>query len=186
MSDGFSMLDWPSHIERTPSDQRKGRGPFDVNFSRTRSELSDEMDKLGAEQWRLDTVTGSAGDPGVVLRWVKDGNQYVAANDKWSTKKANLRDLYLWVNETRMRNDRGVRTGRDNFAAARLPAGDEPASTGPMAPSKAADILGVPVDADEEAVQTAWRERMGEEHPDAGGEDAKMVNRARDVLRGGR
>lgn len=57
-----------------------------------------------------------------------------------------------------------------------------------MSRREAAEILGVPEDADEAAVRAAYRRLMKQVHPDAGGNDAlaAKVQDARDVLLGGR
>lgn len=55
-----------------------------------------------------------------------------------------------------------------------------------MTREEAALILGVPVDAAEEAVRAAHRNLIRKNHPDAGGSDylAAKINQARDVLLG--
>lgn len=57
---------------------------------------------------------------------------------------------------------------------------------GTMTRAEAAMILGVPEDADHEAVSRAWREAMKRNHPDQGGSAylAARINEARDVLLG--
>ena len=57
---------------------------------------------------------------------------------------------------------------------------------GTMTRAEAAMILGVPEDADREAVSRAWREAMKRNHPDQGGSAylAARINEARDVLLG--
>jgi len=53
-----------------------------------------------------------------------------------------------------------------------------------MSRKEAAEILGVPIDADEATVRAAYRKIMKQVHPDAGGNDAlaARVQDARDVL----
>ena len=65
------------------------------------------------------------------------------------------------------------------------PGGAAPAG-GTMSRAEAAMILGVPEDADREAVSRAWREAMKRNHPDQGGSAylAARINEARDVLLG--
>lgn len=50
-----------------------------------------------------------------------------------------------------------------------------------MTVGKAAKILGVPADADEDAVRTAYRERIKEVHPDTDGGDEERFKRVRDA-----
>ncbi|MEO1038251.1 MAG: J domain-containing protein [Pseudomonadota bacterium] len=58
--------------------------------------------------------------------------------------------------------------------------------SGGMSRAEARDILGVPPDADAATIRKAYRDRMKEAHPDAGGSDeaAARVQDARDVLLG--
>ncbi len=53
-----------------------------------------------------------------------------------------------------------------------------------LSDSEARSILGVPVDASPEAINTAWRRLMGRAHPDQGGTQglASRLNAARDRL----
>lgn len=57
---------------------------------------------------------------------------------------------------------------------------------GPMTRAKAAQILGVPEDADAKTVRDAHRRLIGKLHPDKGGNDymAGLLNQARDTLNG--
>ncbi len=49
---------------------------------------------------------------------------------------------------------------------------------------RARSLLGIRDNASREEINTAWRERLAEHHPDGGGDEqlAKMINRARDIL----
>jgi hypothetical protein len=72
-----------------------------------------------------------------------------------------------------------------DWRSARPDGGAAPAG-GTMSRAEAAMILGVPEDADREAVSRAWREAMKRNHPDQGGSAylAARINEARDVLLG--
>lgn len=118
-----SNLDWPDGFERTPEAERERTHKFQAGAGQTKKEIDGEMGRLEVSEYRLETGSGS--DPGVVLRWRKDGRDHAVACDHYASKSSNLRAVYLWVNETRMRSDRPVWTGQDEFAAARLPSGDE-------------------------------------------------------------
>ncbi len=65
-------------------------------------------------------------------------------------------------------------------------AGDGGPAAAGMSRAEAAMILGVPEDADREAILRAWREAMKRNHPDQGGSAylAARINVARDVLLG--
>lgn len=176
-----SMLDWPEGFSRTPEAERENTTKFSANYSQTKSELDREMDRLGVEAWTMDDVTGSGGDPGVVVRWRKNDRDYAVACDAYTNKGDNLRALYLWLNETRMRNQRPVETGQDQMAAAQLPSGEE-AAVAEAPPHK---VLGVEPDAPRAEVVAAFRQQAKAVHPDTGAEDDaafKRLKEARDAM----
>jgi len=166
-------LDWPDGFERTPSGERTRTSKFSAGSRQTRKEIGREMDRIDADQWALDEANGSNDEPGVVLRWVRQGRDYAVACDRYGTKKANLRSVYLYVQETRKRNDRPVVTGAgDGFAAAQLPSGDgDDGGTETLAPH---EVLGVAPDAPDTVVQAAARSLKKEHHPDAGGDEQRF------------
>nr|WP_233265075.1 J domain-containing protein [Halomarina oriensis] len=167
-------------MERTPLRDRKRRSSFRVSLGQTTEELTIEIDRLDPDEWRASTGSGGAhtkanglpkysanpDDPGFVLRWSKDGEQFAVACDRYSSLRDNVRTVYLWVHETRMRGQRPVVTGGADFAAARLPAGDVDVGTD-IPPHQ---ILDVPRDADDATVRSAARDLAKETHPDAGGD----------------
>lgn len=68
-----------------------------------------------------------------------------------------------------------------------LPAKDEPEQIRKPRSfelDRARSLLNVRHDATREEINNAWRERLSEHHPDAGGDEqlAQMINRARDIL----
>jgi len=182
-----TRLDWPSSIDRTPPEQRKSGSKFSVMFSVTRGDLTDEVERLGADKWRIDHITGSGGDPGVVLRFTRDGTDHAVACDGYETKSANLRELYLWVEETRMREKRKAEGASDAFAAARLPSGDGPSEDDPLANIDPYEVLGVQPSASESVVEAVVRQRKGEAHPDSGGSQLELqkVEKAEEMILNG-
>jgi len=136
-----SGIDWPAGFERTDEYHRLSGSKFQASLADTTSEIAAEMDRMGVDEWHAST--GSCGaytksnglpkhnanpdDPGFVLRWSKDGEQFAVACDKYRRLRDNCRSVYLWVHETRMRSNRPVQTGEDEFAAARLPSGEDDA-----------------------------------------------------------
>ena len=164
------LLNWPDNIDRTPEDERESCTKFSTNLRKTRSDLSDEMDRLGADQYRIDEVSGSGGDPGVVVRWEKGAQDYAVACDAYKNKRNNLREAYLWVKEMRMQDKRPVSTSQDTYAAAELPSGDTATAQG-IPPHVR---LEVPPDASEAEVREAYRKRAKEAHADVGGSDEAM------------
>lgn len=182
----MSHLNWPEHLERTPEGERERSSKFEVGFRRTRKQLETEMENgVEAPEWYLDHVTGSGGDPGVVLRWTTtDGQERAAACDAYTTKGDNLRSLYLWVKETRMSGQRPVTTGRDQFAAAALP-GEVEAE--PQKPAH--EVLGFATPNQPEAViKAAFQERVKGAHPDIADdpepEKVQELKRAKEELIG--
>jgi len=178
-----SLLNWPENIPRTPADKREHCKKFQSDIQTTRSDLASEMDLMGVEEWRVEEVSGSGGDPGVVVRWRVDGNEYAAACDYYTTKTDNLRETYHWIKETRMREKRHTSTAADSFAAARLPTGNAPVDQ--QAPPHV--ILGVSEGASDDEIREAYRDLVKERHPDVGGSGSEFqaVREAYEELMGG-
>lgn len=172
-------LDWPTEFERTPARKRIPGSKFRVNWGQTKQEIRGEMKRLEADEWRLDHETGSGGDPGVVVRWRKNDDEYAVGCDKYKGKAANARAVYLWIRETRKRGDRPVRTGAEEFAAARLPPGEEDAIVADDGSMEAPhEVLGVAPDAPTNVVKAAARRLSADVHPDQGeGGDVEQYHR---------
>jgi len=174
-------LDWPAGFERTSSVQRERNHSFQATLGQTTEDLATEMERLDPDDWRAEIGnqhTKSNGlplhnakpdDPGFVLRWRKDGEEFAVACDQSPRLRDNVRTVYLWVHETRMRNQRPVQTGEDEFAAARLPSGDDGADA-VVAREPPHEVLNVAPDADEAVIEAAARQLKKKHHPDAGGD----------------
>lgn len=129
----MSEIDWPAGFERTEPDQREHSSPFRVSLADTASDLLTEMERLDPAGWRPSTGSGGAytksnglpkhnanpEDPGFVLRWSKKNEEFAVACDHYHDLRDNVRTVYLWIHETRMRSQRPVTTGEAEFAAAR-------------------------------------------------------------------
>lgn len=179
-------LRWPRELgDRTPPGERKSGAQFRASYNQTRTELSDEFDRLGADHYSIDTHTGSDRDPGVVVRWTMDGTDHAVACDAYSSKKANLRACYRWVMETRRAGDRPVVHGGSRFAAAALPPGTGEES-GVARNEDPHEVLGVAHGADPDVVKAAKRRLAAKHHPDSGEdpdeERFKAVNRAAEAV----
>jgi hypothetical protein len=180
-----SLLNWPDGIERTPDSERERTTKFNSNYRKTKKDIESEMGMLDVEEWRMDDVSGSGGDPGVVLRWMKDGQEHAVACDHYQTKRSNARCVYLWMQETRKSDERPARTAQDSFAAAQLPSAPEHVDI--VAGQKPAhEVLGVSRDASEEEVKNAFREKAKAVHSDTGGtnEAFKAVKDAKEKMLG--
>lgn len=185
-----TTIDWPDEFARTPADEREQNPNFSATLGQTTKDLTTEMNRLDPDEWRpsignqhtksngLPLHNANPDDPGFVLRWTKDGEQFAVACDAYSRLRDNIRTVYLWVHETRLRGQRPVKTGNSEFAAARLPpgegsAGDEDVivAGGRLAPH---EILEVAPDADEATIRAAFRARASDAHPDQGGDEASL------------
>jgi DnaJ-domain-containing protein 1 len=189
-----SDLSWPADFDRTPASERTRNKKFQASLASTTSAIETEMDRLDPEEWRaeignqhtksngLPLHNASPDDPGFVLRWTDDDEQFAVACDAYTRLRDNVRTVYLWVYETRMRSQRPVETGESEFAAARLPHPDDVDSVAGAPPPH--EELGVAPDADEAVIRAAYKERVKQAHPDNGGSRAefKRVQRAREVL----
>lgn len=189
-------LEWPAAFERTDSSDRE---PYPGGFRVTRSTA---FSNILAELARWDGVTdvqldsgaehqkqnpnkpyarASFDDPGVVIHFRKDGEDMAAACDRWDSPRDNGQDLYHYLHETRMQEQRGTVTAESEYQKLRLPSGDEDATA---ADPPAHAVLGVDPDAGDSEVKQAFRELAKETHADAGGssEEFKRVKRAKESM----
>ena len=195
-------LNWPAGWDRTPHSERERNRSFEATLAKTTQDLATEMDRMDVDHWRAsigNSHTKSNGlplhnanpdAPGFVLRWTDDGGEFAVACDAYSRLRDNVRTVYKWVHETRMRGNRPVKTGDSEFAAARLPPGDadEDVSVAGSARSQSShEVLGVAPDASENVIESAARARKAEAHPDNGGsrEEFQRVVDAEKAMLGG-
>lgn len=189
-------IEWPAEFARTDPDDRDHCRKFEASLADTTSDIETQMGRLDAAQWRAETGSGGAhvrsnglpkysanpDDPGFVLRWTKDGEQFAVVCDAHDQLRDNCREVLLWVEETRLRGQRPVETGESEFAAARLPSGKEDVVVAGAEPAH--EVLGVAPDASDKEVEAAFRERAKVTHADTSGssEEFKRVLEAREVL----
>jgi hypothetical protein len=193
----MSRLEWPAGFERTPEDEREPNRSFEATLGSTTKALATEMDRMDVDAWRGEIAnahTKSNGlplhnakpeDPGLVLRWTDDEEQFAIACDASPRLRDNVLTVYKWVHETRMRGQRPVRTGDTEFAAARLPPGDATGAdvvAGGSSAMPAHEVLGVAPDAPENVVESAARARKAETHPDNGGDSEEFQRVVEDHL----
>jgi len=193
--EGSEHIDWPAEFERTdPSDRKEYPGGFRVTRSTAFGNVLDELATWqGVTDVQLDSgaehqkqnpnkpyANASFDDPGVVVRFQKDGQDMAAACDRWDTPRDNAQDLYHYLHETRMQEQRGTVTAESEYDKLRLPSGDEASAADPPAHK----VLGVDRDASDDEVRAAFRERAKETHADAGGdtEAFKRVKRAKEAM----
>lgn len=192
----MSDLDWPAEFERTPPEDREEySGGFQVTRSRAFGNVLDELSRWdGVTDVQLDSgaehqkqnpnkpyARASFDDPGVVVRFTKAGEQMAAACDRWDNPRDNAQDLFKYLHETRMQEQRGTVTAESEYEKLRLPSGDGDATAADPPPHA---VLGVDRDASAEEIREAFRERAKETHADAGGssEAFKRVKRAKESL----
>ena len=193
----MSRLDWPAGFERTPAAERERNRSFEATLGATTKELATEMDRMDVDEYRgeignshtksngLPLHNANPDDPGFVLRWVDDGEQFAVACDDSPRLRDNVRYVLKWVHETRMRGQRPVQTGDSEFAAARLPPGDgEDAVVGTATSQPPHEVLGVAPDAPENVIESAARARKAETHPDNDGDsdEFQRVVEAEEVM----
>lgn len=190
-----SRIDWPTGFERTQQSERSRIRKYSASLGQTTQELADEMERLDPDSWRAETASGGSytksnglpkhnanpDDPGFVVRWQDDGQTFAVACDVSPKLDENVRTVYLWIRETRKRNQRPVVTGESDFAAARLPSGrDEDVDEGGQQyPGPPHELLDVAPDASEGVIKAAARQKKKEHHPDSGGSKRlfqKIVN----------
>ena len=186
-------IDWPQGFVRTPpADRRKNRN-FQATLGKTTEDIATEMGRLDPDKWRasignthqkantLPRHDANPDDPGFVLRWSEDGEQFAVACDAYSRLRDNVREVYLWVHETRMRGNRAVVTGESEFAAARLPSADDSAVVAEAPPH---EVLDVAAGAPDGVVRAAYREKVKDKHPDQGGskDEFARIQRAKEAM----
>ena len=189
-------IDWPDAFPRTPAEDRE---PYPGGFRVTRSTaFQNVLDELrtwdGVTDVQLDSgaehqkqnpnkpyARASFEDPGVVVYFTKDGEQMAAACDQWDNPRDNAQDLYHYLHETRMQEQRGTVTAESEYEKLRLPSGDGDAVAASPPPH---EVLGVSPDAPEAAVKGAYRELVKERHPDHGGsqEQFKRLQNAKEAM----
>jgi hypothetical protein len=193
----MSNLDWPEEFERTaPTDREPYPGGFQVTRSTAFQNVLEELQRWdGVTDVQVDSgakhqkrnpnmayARASFDDPGVVVRFTKDGEQMAAACDCWDSIRDNAQDLYHYLHETRMQGQRGTVTAQSEYDKLRLPDGNT--DTGAAGPPPHI-VLGVDPDASDDEIQQAFRKRAKDLHPDSkhGGNNAfRQLKRARDEL----
>ena len=192
-------VDWPSGFERTPERDRSPNRSYEVSLHDSITDLAEELQRLDVEDWRLSTDMDhqtrnpnypyanqpEPEDPGVVVRWRMDGEQYAVACDDYSRVRDNLRTVGLYIREKRKMEQRPVETGESEFANARLPPADEDDVVVAGAGTEPAhEVLEVDPDAEPEVVKAAFRAKAKTAHPDQGGSRSewKQVQQAKQVM----
>ena len=202
-----ASLHWPDDYDRTPADERE---PYPGDLEPTRKEsfqsIVDELEHWGATDIRISTASqhyvdrpniphqhDKPDDVGVAAYYLRADDRadhwYAIACDKWETQRENARVIALWTRRQRLAERCGVTTAQSTHAAAQLPGGDKSddvivAGAGGPDIEDPYEVLGVSSDSSEAVIEAAARQRLGETHPDQGGdrEEYLRVQRAREQL----
>jgi len=200
-------IDWPAWSERT--ERRESTSKYSTTLAKSISHIETELeDRLGVDDWRLSTAAphrkkdgrpyanANPTDPGAVVRWSMDGEQYAIAADHYDDLRDNVRTIGLYIKEKRKMSNRPVHTGQDEFATAQLPSGDEDVivagdGSGPTATASTKaphEILEVNPDASDDVVKAVARRKAANVHPDNGDEPDrqafKRVQQAKEAMLG--
>ncbi|MFC7214557.1 J domain-containing protein [Saliphagus sp. GCM10025334] len=195
----MSDLKWPKSFPRTSPEEREAySGNFRVSTRRAFQNILGELQSWdGVTDVQLESAADhlkqnpnlpyanatKPDDPGVVAYFTKDGEQMAAACDRWDNLRDNAQDLYHYLHETRMQEQRGTVTAESEYQKLRLPSAGEAVEA---APSPYA-VLEVAPAADSDEIRDAFRERIKEAHPDKGGSESefKRVQNAYQTLTNG-
>lgn len=192
---GGHHIDWPTGWDRTPASERTRNNRFETSLRQSIDDLADELGRVGVDEWDLSTAAehqttnprypyadSRPDDPGAVVRWSMNGEQYAVACDAYSRLRDNIQTLSLSLREKRKMENRPVQTGESEFANARLPPADDVDESSTDHPDHV--ILGVPPNADSATVWDAFRRMVKTAHPDNGGseEEFRRVCEAKEAL----
>jgi hypothetical protein len=165
-----------------------------VTLATALDELEAELEAMGVEDYRISTAApqrqrdnrpytnANPEDPGFVVRWSMEGDQFAVACDHYQDLRDNVRSVGLYIKEKRKMNGRPIETGESEFANARLPPADDDAvAAGGFVPH---EVLDVAPDADDAIVNGAARALLKRHHPDNGGdrEQFKRVQKAKEAM----
>ncbi|MFD1686035.1 hypothetical protein [Halobellus litoreus] len=116
---GSDSLEWPEKFDRTPSGERR---PYPHNFRVDREDamdkIHDELRKMGVENARVET--GGASDPGVVVYFTRDGQDFAVPCDRWDNRRDNAQAIAKYLDAKRALDRYGVTTVESEFSTAAL------------------------------------------------------------------
>jgi hypothetical protein len=123
-------INWPDGFDRTPPEQRK---PYPHNFRVSRRKalknilpqieriqgvsdihISSEAEHLTPDSDRPQTDV-SPDDPGIVVRFKRDGKEFVLPCDRWASLRDNAQAIAKYVKAKRALDRYGVETYEDEF-----------------------------------------------------------------------
>lgn len=185
MAESKTLNQWPETLGR--SEQRSRTSRFKVSNGQATRDLKAEIGRLDPDDWRVYTgnqhtksnglplADANPDDPGVALKWTKDGEVYAVGCDEYISLFDNVREVYLWLRETRKRSDRPVQTGSSSFAAAKLPPGEDSEHETEVAVEDPYEVLGVPEEQPLAVIESAYEHKRKRVHPDQGGTNEEFI-----------
>lgn len=126
----MSELNWPTEFDRTPDEQRRSYPHgFQVSQTEAFKNILTELRKFDdISQIDIQTAaphnsqfpniprsSADPGDPGVLVMWQRDGQQYVAPCDQWDNLRDNAQAIYHYLNAKRGMERWGVGTTEHEF-----------------------------------------------------------------------
>lgn len=168
-------LTWPAGKPRT---QYRERSRFDTSFAKARSNLIDELEKLGARktilstnvELRLDGLPyanrAEPSDKGVAIYFEHKGKPMAFCCDRWDRVGDNIHAIALTIGALR-----GIaRWGTGDMMEAAFTGYAALPSPTAMGAAPWRTVLGVSASASRDEVETAYRRLRSEAHPDRGGD----------------
>lgn len=194
-ADGGSRLDWPAEFDRTPADEREPY-PHGFRISRSRAfdNILEELRKMDARNVQVKTAAPhtqaephrpyadrTPDDPGVVVYFERDGQQFAVPCDQWDNLRDNAQAIAKYLDAKRAIQRYGVSTVGSEYQTQALPSADDDAVVASQPPH---EVLGVTPDAPEASVKGAYRELLKERHPDHGGsrEEFEQLQAAKEAM----
>lgn len=168
-------LHWPPGFPRA---KMREKGSFKTTLAGALTNVQDSLRKFAADSGKkLDGLVMSSNvtlgvqrpsDPGVAVWFTWDGMGVCIAVDRYLAVEANLQAIHHIIEARRVELRHGtlalVRATFAGFLALPAPAGKE-----------WWQVLGLHQGADGEAVKAAYRKLASENHPDKGGDAARMA-----------
>jgi len=172
-------LHWPAGWPRTRHPQP---AKFKVDLGKARQELIWEIERMGGKYpviscnmpYRKDGLGPLSRSPepqdrGVAVYFLRGKKQMVFACDRWLSVRSNIRAIQKTIEAMR---------GIERWGASEMMERAFSAFEALPPPRSPWEVLGVPRGANEDAVNTAFRERAKKAHPDVGGSHAAMAELA--------
>lgn len=180
-----SLDDWPEGLGRSEHRTRTSR--FKVSNGKATRDLKAEIGRLDPDDWRVYTgnqhteasglplADANPDDPGFALKWTRDGDAHAVGCDRYTSLFDNVREVYLWLRETRKRSDRPVQTGSSSFAAAKLPPGEDSEHETEVVVEDPYDVLGIGEGQPLPVIESRYEYRRKHAHPDQDGTNEEFI-----------